>query len=181
MRIRALGSTYCLDVDVERSISMQGLQFDLIVHSPQRPLDGFFRDLESCHSAASPSDGGGDGRPTPSGGENTNRSASSSRGGPNGENASQSSAGDGVSVLNSGGTDDDRESPPLDGSLLAVSGGQLARAREAATAAVSLLLLTDAVLLYPPGQLALAAMRTGFRKAREGPRAQDSGTLIPMI
>lgn len=58
----------------------------------------------------------------------------------------------------------ERESPPLDEGLLRISDEQLARARDSATKAAGLLLLTDAVLLFPPGQIALAAMRTAFRK-----------------
>ena len=41
---------------------------------------------------------------------------------------------------------------------------QVADARRAARAAADALLLTDAPLLFPPGQLGLAAMRSGFNK-----------------
>ena len=41
---------------------------------------------------------------------------------------------------------------------------QMADAKKAARAAADALMLTDAPLLFPPGQLALAAMRSGFNK-----------------
>ncbi len=41
---------------------------------------------------------------------------------------------------------------------------QLSDARRAARAAADALLLTDAPLVFPPGQLGLAAMRSGFNK-----------------
>ncbi len=41
---------------------------------------------------------------------------------------------------------------------------QVADAQKAARAAADALVLTDAPLLFPPGQLALAAMRSGFNK-----------------
>lgn len=40
------------------------------------------------------------------------------------------------------------------------------KAKGAAFAAVDALLLTDAPLLYSPSQLALAALRAGFRKVQ---------------
>lgn len=54
----------------------------------------------------------------------------------------------------------------LDAELQALSAGALKQARGAAHAAVDALMLSDAPLLFPPGQLALAAMRSGFNKAR---------------
>ena len=42
-------------------------------------------------------------------------------------------------------------------------------ARRAARAAADALLLTDAPLLFPPGQLGLAAMRSGFNKVKKLP------------
>ena len=44
---------------------------------------------------------------------------------------------------------------------------QLSDARRAARAAADALLLTDAPLLFPPGQLGLAAMRSGFNKVKD--------------
>ena len=41
---------------------------------------------------------------------------------------------------------------------------QMRDAKKAARAAADVLMLTDAPLLFPPGQLALAAMRSGFNK-----------------
>ena len=41
---------------------------------------------------------------------------------------------------------------------------QMGGAKKAARAAADALMLTDASLLFPPGQLALAAMRSGFNK-----------------
>jgi hypothetical protein len=53
---------------------------------------------------------------------------------------------------------------------LAAAPGGLARLRGAAAAGLDALMLTDAPLLFPPGQLALAALRSGVRKARAGLR-----------
>ena len=50
---------------------------------------------------------------------------------------------------------------------------QLADARKAAQAAVDALMLTDAPLLFPPGQLALAAMRSGFNKVCRAPHMRS--------
>lgn len=52
----------------------------------------------------------------------------------------------------------------LDEALQGLKGESLAMARAAAKAAVDALMLTDAPLLFPPGQLALAAMRSGCNK-----------------
>lgn len=41
---------------------------------------------------------------------------------------------------------------------------QMGDAKKAARAAADALMLTDAPLLFPPGQLALAAMRSGFNR-----------------
>ena len=59
---------------------------------------------------------------------------------------------------------EDSPAAPLDGSLRSLAEEQLARARAAAGAAADSLMLTDAPLMFPPGQLALAAMRAAFRK-----------------
>lgn len=48
--------------------------------------------------------------------------------------------------------------------LEGVTEQQLADTKKAARAAADALVLTDAPLLFPPGQLALAAMRSGFNK-----------------
>ena len=50
--------------------------------------------------------------------------------------------------------------------LEGVTEQQVADAKKAARAAADALVLTDAPLLFPPGQLALAAMRSGFNKVR---------------
>ena len=57
-----------------------------------------------------------------------------------------------------------REGGLLDPALQEVGGESLAQARAAARAAVDALMLTDAPLIFPPGQLALAAMRSGCNK-----------------
>lgn len=90
---------------------LQGLGFDLLVHTPHRAVDGCFAEVEACR-------GGGGG----------------------------------------GGEDDD-----VDG-LRAVGEEAVGRARAAAYAAADALLLTDAPLLHTPGQLGLAATRSGFNK-----------------
>ena len=62
-----------------------------------------------------------------------------------------------------------REGGALGEELQALSGDTVKRARGAAHAAVDALMLSDAPLLFPPGQLALAAMRSGFNKASAVP------------
>lgn len=52
----------------------------------------------------------------------------------------------------------------MDDALLSLSDEDTAKARAAAFAAADALMLTDAPLLYTPGQLALAACRSGFSK-----------------
>lgn len=44
---------------------------------------------------------------------------------------------------------------------------QLSRVRAKSLAAVDALMLTDAPLLFPPGQLALAALRSGMKAVRD--------------
>ncbi len=57
-----------------------------------------------------------------------------------------------------------KEGSVIDPPLQELGGDTLAQARAAARAAVDALMLTDAPLLFPPGQLALAAMRSGCNK-----------------
>jgi hypothetical protein len=52
----------------------------------------------------------------------------------------------------------------LEASLAGLGADAVAKAQRGATAAAEVLMLTDAPLLYPPAQLALSAMRAGFRK-----------------
>jgi hypothetical protein len=59
-----------------------------------------------------------------------------------------------------------REGGALDEALQGLRGDALKQAQAAARAAVDALMLSDAPLLFPPGQLALAAMRSGCNKAR---------------
>lgn len=58
-----------------------------------------------------------------------------------------------------------QQSPALDAPLLTAPSEALTAARGKARAAVDVLMLTDAPLLFPPGALALAALRSGFRSA----------------
>ena len=53
--------------------------------------------------------------------------------------------------------------------LQGLRGDALKQAQAAARAAVDALMLSDAPLLFPPGRLALAAMRSGCNKARTCP------------
>lgn len=55
------------------------------------------------------------------------------------------------------------QSPALDPPLLSAPSEALSAAHTKARAAVDVLMLTDAPLLYPPGLLAVAALRSGFR------------------
>ena len=149
---------------------LRGLHFDLIVHSPLRPLDGFFRDLERCRDAAptaAPS-AASNGSGAAAGGAAGNGSGNGRSGGAAGGAASDSQ-GRAVGASAGAGDGGAGGAAPLDEALLRLSDEQLARARGAAAAAADALLLTDAALLFPPGQLALAAMRAGFRKARSKP------------
>ncbi|EIE26696.1 cyclin-like protein [Coccomyxa subellipsoidea C-169] len=59
-----------------------------------------------------------------------------------------------------------KEGSVIDPPLQELGGDTLAQARAAARAAVDALMLTDAPLLFPPGQLALAAMRSGCNKVK---------------
>lgn len=86
---------------------LQGLGFDLIVHSPYKALAGLFQELTRLCAE----------RPS-----------------------------------------------ALDASLISsLEPATRSRARGSATSAVDALMLSDAPLLHPPGQLALAALKSGFR------------------
>ena len=137
-------------------VLLQGLRFDLIVHSLLRPLDGFFRDLQACRSMASGISAATSCKPGSNGYENGRADGSC-------VSAKQQLSSGVPSPADGQGSGD---LPQLDDALLQVSDEQMARARGAAVAAADALLLTDAPLLFPPGQLALAAMRAGFRKVR---------------
>jgi hypothetical protein len=56
-----------------------------------------------------------------------------------------------------------QQSPALDLPLLSAPSDTLSAAHAKARAAVDVLMLTDAPLMYPPGALAVAAVRSGFR------------------
>lgn len=56
-----------------------------------------------------------------------------------------------------------QQSPALDPPLLSAPSETLSAAHAKARAAVDVLMLTDAPLMYPPGALAVAALRSGFR------------------
>ena len=56
--------------------------------------------------------------------------------------------------------------PGLDDHLQQASSEALAKARASAMTAAEALMLSDAPLLFPPGQLALAAVRSGLRKVQ---------------
>jgi len=58
-----------------------------------------------------------------------------------------------------------QQSPSLDPGLLSAPSDSLSAAHAKGRAAVDVLMLTDAPLLYPPGALAAAALRSGFRSA----------------
>ena len=58
----------------------------------------------------------------------------------------------------------------VDEGLLSLTDEQMAKARTYAYLAADALMLTDAPLLYTPGQLALAACRSGFSKVGRGER-----------
>lgn len=85
---------------------LTGLGFDLVVHSPLRPLEGFIEDLSCCPRSD---------------------------------------------------LDDESMSQP--------SEERAAKWFAASMSAVDSLLMSDAPLIYPPSQLALAALRSGLKKA----------------
>lgn len=58
-----------------------------------------------------------------------------------------------------------QQSPSLDPGLVSAPSDSLSAAHAKARAAVDVLMLTDAPLLYPPGALAAAALRSGLRSA----------------
>lgn len=55
------------------------------------------------------------------------------------------------------------QSSALDDALLSASEEDIQKAHQRAVRSAEAILLTDAPLLYPPGQLAVAAVRSGFR------------------
>ena len=142
-------------------VLLKGLGFDLIVHTPLRPLDGFFQDLAASRNNAAPENG--DAAPAAAAASDGAQAHS------NGSAAGRDVSGQGV-VLGpyaSQGWQSAEGAPaaaPLDGGLRGLTDKQLAQARSAAGAAADSLMLTDAPLMFPPGQLALAAMRAAFRK-----------------
>jgi len=139
-------------------VLLKGLGFDLIVHTPLRPLDGFFQDLAASRDGAAPD-------------SNSAAPAAAAAAAPDGAqgHSNGSAAGQGV-VLGPYASqlwqsaEGAPAAAPLDSGLRALSDKQLAQARSAAGAAADSLMLTDAPLMFPPGQLALAAMRAAFRK-----------------
>ena len=142
-------------------VLLKGLGFDLIVHTPLRPLDGFFQDLAaSRNSAASDS---GDAAPAAAA-----AAPDGVQGRSNGSAAGQDAGSQGVALgpyaAQPWQSEGAPAAAPLDSGLWALSDKQLAQARSAAGAAADSLMLTDAPLMFPPGQLALAAMRAAFRK-----------------
>lgn len=56
-----------------------------------------------------------------------------------------------------------KEGEQLPPGLKAIDGGRLALVKAKAGAAADVLMLTDAPLLFPPGQLALAALRSAMK------------------
>ena len=59
-----------------------------------------------------------------------------------------------------------RQGGILEEGLQGLTGAALKQARAASAAAVDALMLSDAPLLFPPGQLALAALRSGCNQVR---------------
>ena len=142
-------------------VLLKGLGFDLIVHTPLRPLDGFFRDLAASRDDAAALRNGA--------------AATTATAAPDGAQTQGNGSAAGTDVGSQSfplgpyaaqpWEDGHAPAAALDGGLRALSAEQLAQARSAAGAAAESLMLTDAPLMFPPGQLALAAMRAAFRKA----------------
>eukprot|EP00879_Flechtneria_rotunda_P025470 GHRR01027069.1.p1 GENE.GHRR01027069.1~~GHRR01027069.1.p1 ORF type:complete len:184 (+),score=78.24 GHRR01027069.1:189-740(+) len=88
---------------------LQGLQFDLVVHSPYRALAGLFKEFDELRS---------------------------------------------------------QQSSELDQPLLSAPSQVLSTAHAKARSSLDILVMTDVPLLYPPGLIAVAAMRSGFRRVQ---------------
>lgn len=73
-----------------------------------------------------------------------------------------------------GGSEAAASGAGLDPGMAALDEQQLGRARAVAYSAADALLLSDAPLLHAPGRLAMAAVRSGFSKAR-GRRERGEG------
>ncbi|KAG2431205.1 hypothetical protein HXX76_009733 [Chlamydomonas incerta] len=125
------------DLVVKQEVALlEGLNFDLVVHSPYRGLQGLLQELKDARAAASAAGASppGSASPPPSGAAASLPPPSSL--------------------------------PPLDEGLLPAalpdSPGLDAAAR-ACFGALDALMLSDAPLLYGPAQLAAAALRSGFK------------------
>ena len=120
-------------------LMLQALEFDLLVYLPHRALEGFWADVGAARVEAKKK--GRRGREEENGGR---------RGGGGGGEGSGSAA----------------SAAPLIGEALAAAPAKtLAAARRASLGACDVLMRSDAGLLFPPGQVALAAMRSGLKKA----------------
>ena len=219
-------------------VLLKGLEFDLIVHSPLRPLDGFFQDLAAardgaaargeyshqaclsgtsrrrtdcihslklvvhvlqwqavgslllvdacseargcslvptrmieCRIGESPFEDllnpwqpfGASGGTTATAAADLDAAQSRANGSAAGPDARRQTVALGPYAAQRWESEDG-SAAALDGSLRSLTDEQLARAQAAAGAAADSLMLTDAPLMFPPGQLALAAMRAAFRK-----------------
>ncbi|KAG2447972.1 hypothetical protein HYH02_007001 [Chlamydomonas schloesseri] len=132
------------DLVVKQEVALlEGLNFDLVVHSPYRALQGLLQELKEARAAAAAAGGAasppGSASPPPATATATSQ-----------QQQQQQLAG----------------LPPLDEGLLPAalpdSPGLDAAAR-AAFGALDALMLSDAPLLYGPAQLAAAALRSGFK------------------
>ena len=122
-------------------LMLQALEFDLLVYLPHRALEGFWADVGAARVEAKKK--GRRGREE----ENGGRGGGGGGGGGGGSGSAASAA-------------------PLIGEALAAAPAKtLAAARRASLGACDVLMRSDAGLLFPPGQVALAAMRSGLKKA----------------
>lgn len=124
------------DLVVRQEVALlEGLNFDLVVHSPYRALQGLIQELKDARAAAA-----------------ADRSATASPSPPPGQTPPPGSGPSG-----GGGY------PLLDESLAAAPEALLVEACRRGVSALDALLLSDAPLLYGPAQLAAAALRSGFK------------------
>ncbi|GAX76437.1 hypothetical protein CEUSTIGMA_g3882.t1 [Chlamydomonas eustigma] len=107
---------------------LQGLSFDLIIHSPYRALQGLIEEICGSRTAGQ--------------------------------------AGDNKDLLSSHSSlvmSTTSPPPPLEDALSTASNDQIEKWRLRSVSAIDALMLSDAPLQYPPGQLALAALRSSLR------------------
>ncbi|KAG2483013.1 hypothetical protein HYH03_018093 [Edaphochlamys debaryana] len=131
------------DLVVKQEVALlEGLNFDLVVHSPYRALQGLMQELKEARAASAsspPASAAASPSPTPAPASPPAASAPSPTPTPSGS------------------------LPPLDDGLAAAAEPLIADACKASFGALDALVLSDAPLMHGPAQLAAAALRSGFK------------------